>query len=333
MKVRRLLYFVILLALVSSCKPQVPDKYLQPDEFEDILYDYHLADAMANNSDNANEISYNMTLYRQTVLRKYGITQAEFDSSLVYYTRHADRLHLIYENISKRLEEDAMSLGASANDVRNFGTMTSSRDTSNLWRGVPATLLMPKAPYNVLSFEITADSTYREGDKMIFSFNCDFVYSDGFKDATAMLAVQFKNDSIASNTVKMSSNTNYSISVNDSKNKGIKAIRGFIYLSDRKSFNKEDSRENELRLLFINNIRLVRLRTNAMSDDSSDGNGMQTHGDSLNRGSGRPSAGSTDGQYDATGSSADANTRDGRNRTAGDTKPKRFIPSRNITRQ
>ena len=74
-----------------SCKPQVPDEYLQPGEFEDVLYDYHLADAMAGNGDNADNESYDVVLYRQAVLRKYGITQAEFDSSLVYYMRHADQ--------------------------------------------------------------------------------------------------------------------------------------------------------------------------------------------------------------------------------------------------
>ena len=120
---------LILCALVLSCKPQVPDKYLQPGEFEDILYDYHLADAMAQNEENSSGDEYNTMLYRQAVLNKYGITQAEFDSSLVYYTRHSDRLHQVYENLVKRFEDDAMSLGASANDIRRFGDMRSERDT------------------------------------------------------------------------------------------------------------------------------------------------------------------------------------------------------------
>lgn len=99
-----------------SCKPQVPDEYIQPDEFEDILYDFHLADGMANGNGDRADVSYDVTLYRQAVLHKYGITQAEFDSSLVYYMRHADRLHKIYENLSQRFEDEAMALGASANE-------------------------------------------------------------------------------------------------------------------------------------------------------------------------------------------------------------------------
>lgn len=259
MRISRFIPYVMLSAILFSCKPKVPGKYLQPDEFEDILYDYHMADAMANGDENANNTSYNVVLYRQAVLRKYGISQAEFDSSLVYYMRHADRLHKIYENLTKRFEDDAMALGASANDIRRYGDMTSGRDTSNIWRGVPAAMLMTQAPDNVMTFDIVADSTYHKGDKLIFSFNCDFIYKDGPKEAIALLAVQFKNDSIASNTVRMSSNSNYSVTVSDISNKGIKAIKGFIYLHDRKS--DRETTVNSLRLMFVDNIRLVRLRS------------------------------------------------------------------------
>lgn len=241
-----------------SCKPQVPGRYIQPDEFEDILYDYHLADAMAESDEEGETDQYAMALNRQAVLRKYNISQAEFDSSLVYYVRHADRLHKIYENLSKRLSDEALALGASANDISRYGDLKSARDTSNLWRGVSSCVLMPDAPYNVMTFDIAADTTYHKGDKIIFSFNSDFIFRDGTKDATALLAVEFKNDSIASSYVRVTSNSSHSVTVADNDNKGIKAIRGFVYLN-RKNADRAD---NALRLMSIYNIRLVRMRSN-----------------------------------------------------------------------
>lgn len=187
---------------------------------------------MAQNEENSSGDEYNTMLYRQAVLNKYGITQAEFDSSLVYYTRHSDRLHQVYENLVKRFEDDAMSLGASANDIRRFGDMRSERDTSNLWVGEPATMLTVFPPYNVMSFEIMADSTYQAGDRIIFSFNCDFIYNEGIKDGRAVLAVQFKNDSVASSMVRMSSNMNYVLTVTDSDKK---ELRLFVDLFTLKS--------------------------------------------------------------------------------------------------
>ena len=44
---KRSLPFIALLLMVIGCKPTVPSEYIQPDDMEDILYDYHLAEAMA----------------------------------------------------------------------------------------------------------------------------------------------------------------------------------------------------------------------------------------------------------------------------------------------
>ena len=282
MKTSRVFLCLTLCAVVVSCKPKVPDEYLQPGEFEDILYDYHLADAMADGGDNALETDYNVILYRQAVLEKYGITQAEFDSSLVYYMRHADRLHQVYENLTERLEEDAMALGASANDIRRYGDMASARDTLNMWTGVPAAMFTPSAPYNVMSFEIAADSTYRQGDKIIFSFNCDFIYNEGAKDGWALLAVQFKNDSVAGNTTHMTTNSNYSITVSDSDRKGIKAIRGFIYLGKR-GYDRGTG-GNDLCLMFVDNIRMVRMHTPKPADTQQADSTKAARKDSVRRG-------------------------------------------------
>ena len=35
---------------MASCKPTVPSRYIQPDDMEDLLYDFHVAQAMADES-------------------------------------------------------------------------------------------------------------------------------------------------------------------------------------------------------------------------------------------------------------------------------------------
>lgn len=261
MRKNTLLYILLPLLLILSCKPQVPGKYIQPDEFEKILYDFHFADAMAEDDDEGRTDQYRIALNRQAVLKKYDVSQAEFDSSLVYYTRHSDRLHKIYENLSKRLSDEALALGASANDINRYGDLKSARDTSNLWRGVSSCVLMPDAPYNVMSFDIAADTTYHKGDKIIFSFNCDFIFRDGSKEAMALLSVVFKNDSVASSVVRIYSNSDYSVTVADNSDKGIKSIKGFIYLDKQKT----DWDNNILRLMSVYNIRLVKMRGQGQS--------------------------------------------------------------------
>ena len=65
-------YFLTLLflscSLLYSCKPQVPGEYLQPDEMEDILYDYHIALGMLD--DNSDD-GMKRTMYEMSVLREH----------------------------------------------------------------------------------------------------------------------------------------------------------------------------------------------------------------------------------------------------------------------
>lgn len=252
----RYIYIIVIMALLYACKPQIPDRYLQPGELEDILYDYHLADAMAETGNGGHDAQYNKQLYRQAALKKHGITQAELDSSLVYYTRHSDRLHSVYENLAKRFGDEALALGASANDINRYGNITSDGDTANVWTGEKHVILMAEAPYNVMTFDFTADTTYHKGDRIILNFNSDFIFKDGIRDAIAMLAVQFSNDSVACNAMHISSNSKYNVTVSDNDRIGIKAVRGFFYLPKGNNYSA-----TSLRLLSITNISVVRFHT------------------------------------------------------------------------
>ena len=79
------------LMLVVGCKPSIPKGIISPGDMEDILYDYHLARAMSNYVVNNDSREFNETMYFQAMLKKHDVTEAEFDSSLVYYYSRADQ--------------------------------------------------------------------------------------------------------------------------------------------------------------------------------------------------------------------------------------------------
>ena len=83
---RYLVLVFVGLQLFLACKPTDPPQYIQPDEMEDILYDYHVAQGMAMGVENN---PYNSHLYYEAVLKKHHVTSEQFDSSLhYYYYRH-----------------------------------------------------------------------------------------------------------------------------------------------------------------------------------------------------------------------------------------------------
>ena len=202
MNLRRSHIALLLLVLLSACTPKVPKEYIQPDDMEDILYDYFVSQGIAkqetgSTSDRLSD--YKRELYFEAVLKKYDLTRAEFDSSLVYYYTRSDRFVKIWKNVQERLGEAAIEYGASAGEVQTFTASTLTGDTANVWNGVISQVLVPYSPYNRLQFQIhAADTAYRKGDSFMLTWNSNFLYQSGSKDGVAYMAVRYKNDSIVS---------------------------------------------------------------------------------------------------------------------------------------
>ena len=133
------------LLLLAACKPKVPSQVIQPDEMEDVLYDYYLAQGMslptAQESGDYNE-EYN----RQLVLKKYGYSQADFDSSMVWYYNHLEDLYKIYERVQHRLSEDALAQGTSVRELQQFTkTYSLNSDTTDVWEGKRCCIPRPRS--------------------------------------------------------------------------------------------------------------------------------------------------------------------------------------------
>lgn len=247
---RNLLFLLLTVAVLVSCKPQVPGKYIQPDDMEDILYDYTLADGMGMTS---GVTTADVLGYRIAVLKKHGVTEAEFDSSLVYYTRHADRLHKMYENISRRLENEASSQGATL----AFDSSTDLKgDTASVWNGPSSLVLIPNQPYNMYQFRVKSDSSYHAGDHIMLRFDTQFIFQDGVRDGVAVLAVTFGNDSTAEQSCHITMSNHFQLEIDDSNRKGIKDIRGCFVLLRQNSSN---SSLTTLKLMSVQNISLIRM--------------------------------------------------------------------------
>lgn len=247
---RHKLFLVIaffFICLVYSCKED--STFISSGEMEDILYDYHLAQAMASQS----KEGYDKTVleYRAAVLEKYGVSQEKFDTSMVYYMRHTDQLYKIYQNVADRMQNEANKLGASST-----GGLTVAGDSANVWSGEKSVVLMPNQPYNVYNFKLKTDTTFHKGDRLILSFKTDFIFQDGARDGIAMLAVTLGNDSVASRYSHLSSSMPMTVQIEDNDSLGIKDIRGFFMLAKNNSMNAPST---TLQLMSLHDIQLIRV--------------------------------------------------------------------------
>ena len=245
-----------------ACEPSVPRRYIQPDDFEALLYDYQVAKTMAEENDSIGDVGADSDraqaweALRQSVFSKHGVTEEMFDSSLVYYTRHSDRLYKMYVSMQDRMEREAVRWGADAREISRYGADVDEGDTANIWPGERSIVLMHAAPYNYYSYEVETDTTFGKGDKVILSFDTQFLYQEGKKDCAVTLAVTFVGDSVASRTTHTTRNSHFSLEITDKDTLGIKDIKGFFCIA-----NDMNAPKTTMRTLFVSNIRLVKMAT------------------------------------------------------------------------
>lgn len=245
-----------LLFCVSSCKPSLPGGVLSKGKMTDILYDYHLALAMAHMDDNGDKGQ--SLAYREAVLRKHDVTSAEFDSSMVYYMRHTELLEDVYKDLTDRYNNEITAMGGSAKEGGEFANLSGTGDTANVWNLATSMVFMPVKPFNSTSFDIKVDSTFHKGDRLMLDFDAQFIYQDGMRNGVAMLAVQFGNDSIAQRTIMIQSTQHYSVELSDADSLGIKSVKGYFMLMNDDNGTGVSS-QTTLKLMFLEHIKLIRM--------------------------------------------------------------------------
>jgi len=245
--------FAVAIALsFAACKPTVPSQYLPFDKVVDILYDYHLADVLAqrNAEDTTAIISY-----KANILKKHGVKEQDLDSTWLYYMRHTELLHKVYQTLDERFSNEAMAQGATVSELNQFGKLTSNLDTANVWVGNNSLLLFPDAAFNSYCFTIKADTSYHKGDAVLLDFDVRFLYQDGMRSSTVVLAVRHDNDSVTMRTLHASTTNQFHLRIDDTDCIGIKEVKGCFILN----VDKTTANVTTLKMASFSNIRLIRL--------------------------------------------------------------------------
>lgn len=243
----------VVLMLLTACKPTVPAQYIQPSDMEDLLYDYYVSQGLSIDVNPANGGEYTRQYNINLVLKKYDVTQADFDSSLVYYYNHLEDLYKIYENVQKRLSEEAVDLGATAKEVMRYTTQSLTGDTAEVWEGARHFVILSQPPYNICQFIQKADTSYHQGDSFLMTFNQSFLTQSGSRNATLVLSVRYDNDSIISHNMNISPSGSTTLRIPICNLKA-KEFKGYVYMARRQG----QDNQNDMCMLFLNNVQLVR---------------------------------------------------------------------------
>lgn len=253
---------LVVAVLMVSCKPSVPSEYIQKGKMENILFDYHLAKVMFEQEGKNDSLT--LLAYQESIFEKYDVTRADFDSSMVYYSRHMQLLHEIYEHLGDRLSKELVAQGGVASGMGQYGDEIAGADTASIWKGDRSIALTPFPISNSYSFEAKADTSFHKGDRIILDFDAQFIYQMGLREATAVLSVTFMNDSVRTETVHVSSSSHFHLQIEDSGMLGIKNVRGYFLLS-----NGGNGYSSTIRMCLCYNIKLLRMHVKREAETTS----------------------------------------------------------------
>lgn len=227
----RLSLLAVALCLLTSCEVKRPRGVLSDAEFEEVLFDYHLAKVMADEVPYSE--SYRKPLYRDAVLEKHGTTSAQFDSSMVWFARNPEHLSDIYKRLTERLrkQRDAINDLIALRDTPK--EEMPSGDSVEVW-SLKRFLLLSGMPLNCKQqFQLIADTTFYERDSLCLFLDYRYVglMPDTLHRAVMGLTLHFRNDSILHQWQMLTANAGELELAMQSDTLGeIRSVSGFVYL-------------------------------------------------------------------------------------------------------
>lgn len=108
---------VILLSLFLAACTSRPREVLSRKQMIAVLVDLHRTEGILQATNRIYDREGEASSYYQATLAKHHVTQAQFDSSLVWYTDHPKRFNKIYPKVMQQLQDELDAYNALHPDV------------------------------------------------------------------------------------------------------------------------------------------------------------------------------------------------------------------------
>lgn len=215
--------FILTLVLMTACGKQIPDDVIEPEKMETVLYDYHLAMGMSSTLKNAEKEAY-----KNYVFKKHGISEADFDSSMVWYTREAKTLSSIYDKLNKRFTREYQHVQMKLDNREESSSMQfESGDSINIWKRADVAWLTESPLHHLLTFELKPDTTFRLGDSFLWEADFHFTMKGRVMMGLNMLG---ESGNVEGKTLQVDSSGHYAIRLHTDTAFQIKTLNGFVFV-------------------------------------------------------------------------------------------------------
>lgn len=223
-----ILFFIIVITLVS-CKDQESDLYIPRDKFIAILTDVHLADGYySSNYEGRKTHGDSINLYN-AVLKNYGYTKAQFDTTLRFYAVNTSEFDKLYEEVITRLSKTEQD--------NYMGRSSDESGSDNIWYGKNMWIL----PDEGAQRKIPVSLKLKGKGKYVVSFNYKLYPDDESKNPRLNLyfstdsAAKQKKDTLKTITYLKDARTSIVTITKELKDSTLTHLKGYLFDHDEKN--------------------------------------------------------------------------------------------------
>lgn len=174
----------LLVATIAGCK-KIPSGVIPPDRMSTLLADIYQGESMVEFHSNRYFTDSAKKVVKQSIFAANGVTQADFDSSLVWYGHNITEFVKVCDDaitiLETRLEE--IPADALASSVRVAG------DSAQVWPLPVYYRVTDKAPASYLTFMLESDEEWKPGD----TYDLDLKIVPGASPVRTAIAVDYDN--------------------------------------------------------------------------------------------------------------------------------------------
>lgn len=237
-------YCGILIGVLCVACSKVPGGILSEKKMQAIQLDMQLAESMVSvHSKEYSEPAQKEALF-ESVFRKHGITEAQYDSSLIWYGKNLDIYMKVYDRMLAELNKRQKEMG----DVQVAAAPVTRQDSVDIWPRKNNLELTPDALFNGVVFDINPETNYPSGSSFVLNMDV-WGLNNKMKYHPEVRLFADQGDTIVSYAGQILHDGPYQAVLQSLPTKQVKRVFGQIYL------NTTDASYHKIYLDSINLMR------------------------------------------------------------------------------
>lgn len=152
----------LVLLVVTACD-HTPDYVIKSKEMTGLLVDIHKGEGLLDLSGGQYRTDSMKKAIKQSVLLDHGVTQEQFDTSLVWYGHNLEKYIEVYDGVIAQLEKEMKDADVAAEGAIKVPLKVAG-DSVNTWPEAPYYKFTSRMPSQFVTFSLRSDENWEKGD-------------------------------------------------------------------------------------------------------------------------------------------------------------------------